>query len=391
MAGFPQTKDMTTWTSLASAAVPMWLDDGKVVQDIVFSENVFLEMLKEKGRIKERDYGPSIVVPVLDQKNSTAKAWSGLDTFATQVAVGPRNVEFTLANYVVSVTVADEDRWRAAQNSDLARVELIESFFDQAILSLASIVNADLIGGNGTDSKKFLGLEQAVFAETHATADAVSASKAQARQAANVYGITRVLSGGTGWENVSLNWVSGTPGTAGVLGSSVAADQTFGWAQTGSSNQPNTAMRALDRLILLCSYGETRPDLLLMTMKPYQDLMSTGKGLQRYAATAGGGGTSADLGPARVYYGPCVVSYTEAAKASGVYSGQDAAAGSDMVYALRVDTWDFCVRRGQNFAWNGFIRAFNQFAEAGAFNLSGQLVCKNPRYNGVGFKYAATS
>lgn len=373
---------MPTTASRTASFTPQIIGASEVymqnkVNDLFFEGNPYLYLLKKKGRIKSGMWNVKHVIPMRQTPSDLPVTYADLDTIDFVRPDGPEAAEFTYGQYVLGIPwseVQEADNFGPGQN-----VNVLQGYIDQKIDTAMKEWNYDLIHGNSQDALKFVGLEQGVAPYNHATAyDADNFSfatrRAAARQAVNTYGgILRAVNAGTGWENVSVSLdesYNDAPQYA-------AGDSTF---RFGTNQVKSPALKALDRVIMACSWHESRPDCILSTHQPFLDYCNAYSQTIQYVKT-GAAQQDADLGLPHVMHGGCMWGIDVDAASSGLIG--DATAGGDAVYVLTMSTWNLLMQTGWNFELRKWLDVPQQMARVSALKARGFHYTDDPRKNGV--------
>lgn len=147
------------FNSLASTTLEEY---SKIIADNFFNEFVLMGDIKKKGGYQEGASGTKVVEPLVYSANSTAKAYSGYDLLDTTPQDNITSAIYDYKNYDVSVVIAgDEIEANTGKNQV---INLLTAKVKNAEMSLKNMLNTDMFVGNGSDSKKILGLAQIVEA-----------------------------------------------------------------------------------------------------------------------------------------------------------------------------------------------------------------------------------
>lgn len=344
-------------------------DDG--VEEVVFEENSLLYVMNSVGKHWKtggRDVGMSFT----SVKNDTAEAFAGTQHLKVSASQGPSTALWSLKNYKVSVQTIWEEE---VENSGMsALLDKFQEAVENAELSLAELLDEVLKSGQGNGSKHFQGLEEAVFAGDPSAGTAPSLTRTQFFSGAdNTYaGIDRsgTDDGAVGWRNGAMDIASLTDGFT-------------------SRTSATSAYPALRRAYNLCSRGTRTPDLILMTLDPYEHFEGLGEDVVRYNK-----GLDGQMGRFNfpfecfAYHNATVVKW-EGGTNSGL-NGNDAATGAQMVYLLSTMYWKLTAETQAWFAWTDFIRPSTQMARVAHMVVRLTPRCINPRYQGVLHDYTVS-
>jgi hypothetical protein len=362
---------------LASGAFPS-VADG--VRDLVKKQVPLFYIFDKFKMTKVENWGPHYMVRVNDKDDSQPKAFQGLDTLSKGAVQAPRSAMFGFANYDINITIPWEDEINLTGANALGNY-VEEITFKQA-RALGGLVSDDFIHGNQADSKKALGLEQAVPVKAHeTTGDPWTASRWQFRQATNTYGgvartaWTSATAGGSGWEPLCMDLTDLSP----------SPESTFLSATVGASTE---AIKTFNRFLNALTYEATTPNLILSSWQPQEDMNNAGFGVQRVGQDEKGEGL--DLGLSITHYKGIPWYASDRIAHSGVtVTGQTAVTKTEILYALTTSTWSHLVHSEGNWAQIPFLGLTDQAGVIGRLRLRTQLVMEDPLVNGVLANYGA--
>ncbi len=181
----------------------------KKLVDNIFKKHALLDHLKANKGTKKYDGGRQLVAPVMYGTNSTAMRFSGTDTLDNTYQDGIDAATYDWKYYNVAVSFSLDDKSKNKGKSQI--VNLLEGKIRQAELSLAEMLNLDLI--SGSNAKGIVGLDTLIGTTTTAgnisgttydwwrstvDADAVTLSFADMRTAKNT------ANNGNGGSKISL-------------------------------------------------------------------------------------------------------------------------------------------------------------------------------------------
>lgn len=147
------------FTSLASTTLEKYQPN---IADNFFNEFVLMGEIKKNGGYLEGATGTKVVEPLVYAANSTAKAYSGYDLLDTTPQDTITSALYDYKNYDASIVIAGDEI--EANKGESQVINLLDSKVKNAEMSLKNMINTDMFVGNGTDSKKILGLAQIVEA-----------------------------------------------------------------------------------------------------------------------------------------------------------------------------------------------------------------------------------
>lgn len=136
----------------------------KKLVDNIFKKHALLDHLKANGGTKMYDGGRQLVAPVMYGTNSTAMRFSGTDTLDNTYQDGIDAATYDWKYYNVAISFSLDDKSKNKGKSQI--VNLLEGKIRQAELSLAEMINTDLL--SGTDAKGLVGLDTLIGTTTTA-------------------------------------------------------------------------------------------------------------------------------------------------------------------------------------------------------------------------------
>lgn len=133
----------------------------KTIEDNVFNAMPLLYWLKQKSRKIVLNGGAKIVIPLMYEKNSTVKSYSGYDPLDVTPQEGISAAEYEWKQVAGSVTISRSEERKNSGESQI--INLLDAKIKQAELSLEDTVSTMLFGdGTGNDGKDLLGLQALV-------------------------------------------------------------------------------------------------------------------------------------------------------------------------------------------------------------------------------------
>lgn len=374
---FPASRLTATssWTALAAGAFESVVDQG-AVQDYILKECPMFYIIDQMGMMREGAYSHSSIVRVSETDDSQPKSFTGLDTLSKGTVQAPRAMVYPFYNYDINVTIPWEDEITLTGAEALGDY-VEETTFKQA-RALGARMSDDMVHGNQSDAKNFLGLEQMIVTVADSTGG-LTGDRWRYRQATNTIGgvartaWTSATAGGTGAENVSVD-------IAAACTASPASTFSLGTNQNGSE-----AIQLLNHIINVCTYEATTPDLILSDWKPQEDMNNAGFGLQRLKQDEKG---SVDLGLSiSSYKGLKWYASPRFAHSGTAVTGQTTPSNTNLVYVLTSKTWEYRVHKEANWATIPFLGLTDQAGAIGRIRNRAQLICKNFALNAVMYNY----
>jgi hypothetical protein len=368
-----------SFTTLFTHVLEDWWN-GRKAEDIVFNNVPVLYVLSRTSK-KTRPLPAFLNVRILESKSAGVDAFGGYDTVSTASSKGAQAASFPVSNYAAPLAMSLEEEWEFTSPQAIA--DRLEEYVEQVELSMADRIAKDIYKGSSSNSKNVIGLEDICYADTQAqntTTDAETTlgyinDRWRARQATNTLGgITRVAftdveTTGTGWENVSIDFLD------------TSAGNTFGL----SSGAPNAALKALFQLYSFCSYGVMHPDLIISSQQPFDDYEFAGFDKQRFAKE-GGALKDVNLAFDNIKFKGAMWIMDEFATTRNSSLG-NATSAKQRLYMLNTRMIDLAVDSRADFALRKPKEPTDQLAAVRHMVWRGQLVARNPRYLGTIFDY----
>lgn len=300
-----------------------------------------LSEIKDSGNLEEVvDGGRSFSEPSIVGDSAATGAYVGTDVLDVTQQGGIDKFQYTPAFAFSSIFMAGTEL--AMNAGDQAAVKLLTARTEQAKDSLYNCLDAYLCGLNNTIP--------------------TVAGVAYANQG-NWLGLQDI--------------VADTP-TSTILGTgidrSTAANiktknqvDTVSIASSTAWNTSNAGRIEMTNLYLLCSFGNEKPSLCLMTRTLFQAYSISLQANERFVdiQNKAGGGY-----PHLVFMVNCKVAYGDALLAGHFYM-------------INPKYLQFKVLREKNFKVSDFVPAFNADVERSLITVGGQLTTGGPRYNGV--------
>jgi len=376
---FPANQDPTTLNALASGVFP---SVAAGVRDLIKKEIPMFYILNKKGMEKVGNWGARHLVRVLETDDSQPTSFTGLDLLSKGTVQAPRSAIFPLANYDINITIPWEDEINLTGAQALG--DYVEEVTFKQCRALGGRMSDDMIHGNQSNSKNFLGLEQALVTISHdTTGSALTAARWQFHQGTSTYGgVTRVAQtatlAGTGWENAAAD----------ITDLAALPETTF--CQTSSSANPvgsvSECMKLFTRFLNVLTYEGTSPDLILSTWAPQEDMGNAAFGLQRIFQGEKGEGLDIGVNIAR-YKGMDWYASEKFGHSLVAPTGGTVPTVAGLIYGLTSSTWSYLVEARANWAAIPFLGLTDQAGAIGRIRHRGQLICKDPAINGVLYNY----
>jgi hypothetical protein len=370
----------SAFNTLSTHVLERYYDKQKA-QDIVFEATPALQLMSQlPGVIEKANWEHDYLVKILDEKGAGIDSFEYYDTVDTSPTRGSTAARFGFAWYSAPLTMSLHEE--AEFSSDGAFADRFMQYLEQQELSLADRIADDMYVGNSAVATNMLGFEQALDPDNHLAVGGGAAaitdrliSPWQVRQTESTYGgITRTAwtstADGSGWENNAFD--------AGVV-----TQTPFGVNSNGS---PNEQLQRFHEFYRICTHGVYEPNVVLMSDIPFDDLEFAA--FQKTDFRRGPGElTGANLSFDHQMFKRAIVVRDQRAVSSGA---GDTSLGDQMVYFLNTKTWKFLIDSRYDFALSEAKTPIHQHASTRFMLFRGQMICMNPRLNGVYFSYPVT-
>lgn len=372
--------DEAGYNTLTTSVMEKWYNK-EMMQDAVFEAVPLFNIVNSLGLVEKSELPHDLVVRVLFDKAEGVVPFNGYDVVPTVASRGAQAALFRVAQYSgpLQMSMVEEMELTSPQ----AFADAILDRIEQLELTFAEELARDMYGGNFSNAKRILGLEDVCYAVGHRdSADTQAGTdtdpirkKWQVRQQTGSYGgITRAAwtptARGTGWE---ANVMDG--------GSATGA---FGL----SSGVPNNFTKRFGELYSVgCTHGTRQPNVILMSPQPYSDYENMCIALEqprRDSATFG----NFTFGKDTLMFRKAIVIQDEFAETQTTQGG--AAAGSQNIYLLNTKYLSLCVDSRMDFSMGPARGPHNQHASVRYMYWRGQWKVKNPRFFGRVFDYNNT-
>jgi len=347
-----------------------WEDD---FEEVIFEENVLLWILNMVSR-HWKTGGRDITMAFSSVKNGTAEAFNGTQQLQIEAPAGPSVALWKMKNYKVSMTEVFTDSIENSGESAVA--DRFQEQIENAEGALAELLDDAMLQGQGNGSLHFEGLEDAVYAGANSTAPqsierGTSAGNAFPTSVNNTYaGIDRSGSdsAATGRRNLSSDMNS-----AGTFASGITGNASLG----------------LKRAKNLLSRGGQGPDLILMSLAPYESLETLGESVVRFDKGVGGAAGAMNFPFESLKHGSAMVVKYENADCSTVGgAANDADAGEDMIYILNTRYWRLSAETQAWFSWTDWVDSADVLARVSHLVVRLSPRCIGPRWQGALWAYA---
>lgn len=359
-----------SYTTLFTHVLEDWWNGSKA-EDIVFQNVPILWVLSRVSK-KSKPLPAYINVRLMESKSAGVGSFGGYDTVSTSPSKGAQAATFGVANYAAPIAMSLEEEWEFTSPQAIA--DRLEEYVEQVELTLADRIAKDIYKGSSGNSKNILGLEDICYGSAHSGGGITYISdRWKARQANNILGgiqravFTAAEAGGTGWENVSIDFEVG--------------GHTF----EISSDAPTNELKRLAQLYNFCSYGTQHPDLFVSSQQPFDDYEFCAMAKMRVQKESSSFG-DVELAFDNLKYKGAVWIMDEFAATQNSGLG-NATAAKQRMYALNTNMLDLAVDSRADFALRPPKEPVDQLAAVRHLVWRGQLVPRNPRYLGTIFDY----
>lgn len=366
--------------------IESWFN-GDRAQDVVFRPVPYLWLLNAMA--KPKPLGPDITIRLLMDEAEGIDSYEYYDTVSTSPSKGAQAGRLGVAMYSGPVAMSLQEELEFTAPTQIA--DRIREYITQVEMSFAQRFGKDVYRGSVTKSTNIEGLEQMFPAASHVqngnlnaatvtsmiTNGEIPSERFRVRQTTDPYaGITRAAytsdeTGGTGWEHAAIN----------MLGNDAAA-LPFGFITGGA---PNYALKLLHAGYDLASWGIDHPDLIVSTLKPYQDYIFAAQEKMEVTVVPGQFG-DAQLSFNNIKFRGAMWIYDEMAKSYDTSGAADSAA-LDNVYLLNTDTIHFTPDSRLNMVLGESREPVDQHAGVRHMLWRGQHLTNNPRANCRLFNY----
>lgn len=305
------------------------------IQDFQKKDNAVFQMAQDLEILKGSDLGYAEIRPHITTNNLTATPFGKGTTLPTTIPELFGATRYQYANYASPVQFDFVQLEEAGGYEE--QIPVIESTMYLAAQATGNTFEQDIVWGNSADPLRMLGLEQFItptaavandLSTLNTTAELLAVKRWALRQSTNTVGgttraaWTSATTGGTGFENLSLNWTTTTAGT-------------FGFAAT-TANQLNNACLGFAHVYNLTRQGVEFPDVILSTQKPFEDAAAMGTPFIQVSRQDAADSTI-NWGFGGIRYRQADWYWTESVAASGLNG--NAAAGDDMIYMINASQW----------------------------------------------------
>lgn len=141
-------------TDELSATFEIFMSDKP--SDVIFGDLVLWEVLGKHNKVTKRG-GQKILEPLMKAKSTAVGSYSGYDTLDIAPQEGLTQAEFNWKWYYGTVAFSNPELLQ--NRGDAQKIDLMEARFQQAKMSLADAMGADMfLDGTGNGSKDILGL-----------------------------------------------------------------------------------------------------------------------------------------------------------------------------------------------------------------------------------------
>jgi hypothetical protein len=354
------------------------LRNGGKVKDQMYGNNAMLYMSRRWFNFSDQVELPKYTnVPVNTTLGPDAEPYDHDDAFVNQTVDPPGEMQFKRWQYIVSVVFTDTEM--LDHTTPEARVKLAAYRYAVTLNKFRQRLSRDLLRGNAHNPKATLGLEDVMYAADVASGTLGSNALLawQYRRQTNTYGtITRSAwtsetAGGSGLEALTSNFVDAARGSTG--------ETSIGFSST-APYLPNAALREVNHLNLLATFGGMGPSLFLSSYKPFEDFANAHQGKYLVTPGADGGPITADSAIRMVSLGgkPWVA---DEFATSFSDNGDAAEPSSHNMYGLTPSTWHFEIDKRRNFSASQPVMSQNQEAWATRIRLRGLFYCDESRRN----------
>lgn len=346
--------------------------DSEMV-DIVSEANELWWVLQAAGRTKFHTGGGPLTTTLMAGSNNTFQAFQGTDTLTIDNNPDVPAASWDWKNYKMSLQHPWEESIR--NSGDLARLDLLQHDMDVLAKDFGTNLNTVVKEGQGNGSRHIQGLEDAIYAATTTTGTSPAVFKTRTQATTGTYntyaGVDRTGTdaAAVGWRNLAFDLDE-------------AADDIF--------TMSAAATKVLRRAHQLLTRGTSRPDLILMSLVPYEDwegmTWNVSSPLVRFEKS-GMGADSANLPFEHLKFKNAMIVKVDGLEYSTVGGSGDVTDGSGIIYLLNTDTWELDFESQAYFSWTDWIQPAEQLVSVSHNVVRMIMRCLSPRENGVIFNY----
>lgn len=311
---------------------------SRKLADNLAHNNALLFMLSKRGNVKTVSGGTHIMEEIMydDGGNGNANSYQGYDVLDITPDSPISAAEFDFKQYAASVTISGMEILQNASKEQM--IDLLEGRIQVAETRLRNRIAADIYGdGTGNGGKNITGL-QAAISDTPNTG--------------TYGGIDRAT--WAFWRNQVVSCTS----------------------DVGAPMGPSTILAGMNKLMLACTRGSDRPNLIIADNEAYEAYLSSLQAIQRVTSD---GNDLASAGFTTLKY------HGGGANADVVFDG---GIGGNMpsktMYFINTDYLKFRPHSQRNFvALGGDRQSVNQDAVVRIIGWAGNLTCRGAQFNGI--------
>jgi len=311
---------------------------SRKLADNLSHNNALLFMLSKRGNVKTVSGGTHIMEEIMyDDGGPMSGSYSGYDVIDITPDSPISAAEYDFKQYARSITISGME---LLQNSGREQmIDLLEGRIQVAETKLRNEIARDIYGdGTGNQGKTITGL-QAAISDTPNTG--------------TYGGIDR--STWAFWRNQVISCTS----------------------DVGAAMGPSTILSGMNKLMLACTRGSDRPNLIIADNEAYEDYLSSLQAIQR---------VTSDTGNSLAAAGFTTLKYAGGgANADVVFDG---GIGGNMpsktMYFINTEYLKFRPHSKRNFVpLGGDRQSVNQDAVVRLIGWAGNITCRGAQFNGV--------
>ena len=356
------------WDALSSLTRDKFLP---ILVDNIFNSNPLAVKLLKNG--EKLDGGRKIITPLEYAKNTAHGFYSGYDVLDTTPSDPVTTAVWDWKQAYANISISGEEELK--NSGDSMVLSLLKSKMGNAERSLKDLFGTKLFGSGtaapGTNEITALCGQGTIEASTDRTSetaiiDAVDSTVLHAAGALDncVIGYNRSLGG---VNSTSYSWWDS-------FFASFAVDNTTNnntaatWTMlTATTNGVSAIVKRMTRLYGKLTIGSDQPDLIICPQNLYDAYESGLQGNKRFVGSDAG---LADAGFSTL-------------KFKGADIVADSHCPDGVMLFLNTKYLDFKVHSKRNFSFQDFQKPINQDARTAKIFWMGQLVCTNPRMQGM--------
>jgi len=338
-----------------------------VLVDNIFNSNVLtFKLLKNAEKL---DGGTKIITPLEYGKNTNAEGfYSGYDVLSTTPSDPITSAEWNWKQAYATVTISGEEELKNAGDSQV--LSLLKSKMKNAEKSLKDLFGDKLFANSSPGANDITSLVGAVASDQNAGANTTIDRTGSSHWTSvggvdnSIVSIDRKL--GTINSN-TYTWFDSNIGTFATESDTVTDAMTWDeFIEPTNTGAVAKGVKKMTQMYGACTIDNDTPDMIVTTQEIYDAYESALQPNKRFDGDA----KLVDAG-------------FQALRFKGASVVVDSHCPAGMMLFLNTKYLDFKVHSKRNFSFEAFQKPVNQDARVAKFFWMGQLVCTNPRMQGV--------